>query len=689
MHLAVPLGLSVASMIVATAAAHSVEIVAVRTGLHPGFGRLVFEWSQQIGFDGDLRGSAVVLRFDRPVTTDLSIARAELSEYLKQVSAGGNPRDVRLDLMPGVDARVWTAGDRKVVVDLGFDRSADSGVAVRTGTHQGYDRIVLEWADPIVFEVTRHHPGLRIEFDQPTQIDEQLLRRELPASVLDVHSGVADDHGWLEYGLATGALAKVSNYGDHRRIVIDIVPTVVPMPQLKQAPVLDHGTTYVAAPRPTPTARQEAPARAQRWAAASSPWQTVSDWLAWLVEGLRAVVWGFIGWSAQPAIVQADAAVRRNAPLAPTYVGTPPDMLMPGGHLDGTVDPPTSRQEEFSRAEPSLRTAHAPRRSAETGRALEPPMLDAITAGAMAPQPDVPVPAPPGTHAESSDDPDDNPELEALNRVLVQAGGLLLPTWGIELAPETMYEYQGSSGLLITDLGNGRRTAMSQQARRDTIEAATTLRVGLPWDSQAEIRVPYRFSSEEVSLGGQSQASRNGSGIGDVAVGLSHQILRENKWYPDLLGEVRWKTTTGDDNFEVDEDSLATGSGFNAIGGSLTAVKSYDPMVFFGRLSYEANLPDKKSGIKIDPGDTFSVGIGAILSAGPGTSFRFGISQSFTDEIEVDGDTIAGTDQVSGVLQIGAAAALPNRTLLDISAGVGITEDAPDFIVRASLPYRF
>lgn len=734
-RLRLAVGLCTAAAALLSAHAIAGEAVSIRTGQHEGFARLVFEWPQGIGVVRDARDGAVVLRFDRSMEADLEAARAELAPYVEAISSGDDPHEIWLRPLAGVGVQVWTSGDRKVVVDLRSRPDQNPRVAVRLGRHQGYERMVLQWPVPVSFAVTQVHPRLRIEFDRSLAVDPELLRQHLPGTALDVAGGIDGERGWLELALAAATVAEVSSQGYADRIVIDLRSTAIPMPSSKAEALAEAASRLPPTPRFKPTRAIDGnaevvilPWRADRQLAESwpqhastdgqAPWHPLWSWLIWSFRAFASMLEGAIGWYGQPAIVASSAAARRDALLeqrdeeassalvaggalrrsgsalaGPEAAPGRADSVLPAAPFrQGDSVPVSTRPAlaEFDRPRRLSAPASGDRRAADGE--LQAEALDAVVAGAMQTEPDLPVPVP-GSRApgdsSTSDDPEDNPELEALNRVLVEAGGLLLPAWGVELAPETMYQYQGSSGLLVVEQEDGRRTAVGQQARRDTIEAATTLRLGLPWDSQVEVRIPYVYSDEELSVGGQEENSRNSSGLGDVELGLSHQLLHESKWYPDLLGEFRWKSNTGKDNFDAGSDGLATGTGFHGLGGALTAVKSYDPMVFFGRLAYTANLKDEKDGFDIDPGDTFSVGMGAILSAGPGTSFRFGISQSFTGEVAVDGDKIAGTDEVSGVLQIGASAALPNRALLDISAGVGITDDAPDFVVRAALPYRF
>ncbi len=311
-------------------------------------------------------------------------------------------------------------------------------------------------------------------------------------------------------------------------------------------------------------------------------------------------------------------------------------------------------------------------------RVLSDIQLDNVTAG----QATAGV-APGGDPGKDSVDP----ELSALNRVLVEKGGLLLRPWSVELQPEISYSYKGSNGLLVVD-SNGRRTAVAHDVDLNKVETALIGRLGLPWRSQAEVKVPYAYAQEDSSSGVQTD-SRSQSGLGDVEVALTHQFLRESVWLPDLLVEGRWKTDTGKDAFDGDNGTLPLGTGFNGLGARVTAVKTVDPVVLVGTVGHTRNFEGKRQGFDIDPGDQWLGSLGSVLAAGPGVSLRTGISVGFSDEATVDGDRVAGSDRVDARLNFGVGATVNESSLLDLGFGVGVTDDAPDFTIRTSLAYRF
>jgi hypothetical protein len=281
--------------------------------------------------------------------------------------------------------------------------------------------------------------------------------------------------------------------------------------------------------------------------------------------------------------------------------------------------------------------------------------------------------------------PDRDPQLDALNRVLVEKGGVLLPPWSFELQPEFDYAYKGADGLMVVQQG-GTASLVAHDVRDDRLEAALTARLGLPRDSQAEVKVPYLHVSERADDGAQS-VGRSEAGLGDLELALAHQFVREHGWLPDLVGEVRWRVPTGEDAF--DRHGPALGSGFHGIGGQLTLQKTYDPVVFLGSLGYTANLGARKNGFDINPGDAWSFGLSAILAAGPAVSLRAGLSMAFTGTADVDGRRVAGSDKTEGVLSLGTAVTITPKALLDASVGIGVTPDAPNIATRLALAYRF
>src|SRR5690606_38487596 len=179
-----------------------------------------------------------------------------------------------------------------------------------------------------------------------------------------------------------------------------------------------------------------------------------------------------------------------------------------------------------------------------------------------------------------------------------------------------------------------------EEFRRNTVDAEVELRFGLPFDSQVEIVIPYSFIEDEtvtsVGFAGIDEESESNTGFGDIELGFTKTLHRENGWRPDLFGNVNWNTRTGGGNDGV-------GTGFHELQGTLTAVKRIDPLVWVGGVSYQYAFERDD----IQPGQEIGLSLGTVLAVSPETSLRFFLLQTFADEVEVLGDDVPGSDQVA------------------------------------------
>ena len=284
---------------------------------------------------------------------------------------------------------------------------------------------------------------------------------------------------------------------------------------------------------------------------------------------------------------------------------------------------------------------------------------------------------------------EDETALEALTRGLVQRGALVIPKWSVEVAPSLSYSHSQIQGVVLVDTPEGISTVSDQRQRNDTGEARLAVRLGLPWRSQIEVRLPFDWKRQDSALGDGTNVFNSEKDIGDVEVELSHQFLVEKGWRPDLVGALSWRFPTGQDPYRVPVANLASGGGVNSFTGRLTALKSFDPLVVFSTLAYSGSLSYPESFGSVQPGNVLDWQMGAILAVNPGTSFSFAFVQDFKGHTRVAGVPIAGSDGVAAIAQVGLDQVLSARALLDVTLGFGVTRDAPDYEVMVSVPIRF
>jgi hypothetical protein len=300
------------------------------------------------------------------------------------------------------------------------------------------------------------------------------------------------------------------------------------------------------------------------------------------------------------------------------------------------------------------------------------------------------TPAPRETAQQEGPEPgqveiDEEAIERALDFTLVEEGALLLPAGRAEFTPSFTYTRRTNDFPVVVDPG-GANLLGEQEVRRNEFEFSAGLLVGLPFDSQLELDLPYNLvnqSGVNQVLGTEVEdSSDTGHGWGDFSVGLAKTVLRERNWLPDVVLRVNWNTGTGDRQ----NSDVPLGAGFQELTGSVSLIKRQDPLVFVGGGFYQWAYDQEDD---IDPGDSYGFSIGTFLAASPNTSLSVVLNQSFGDEVEVAGQRIRGSDTVQSVLALGASAILTRNVLLSGAVGVGLTDDSPDYSVSLSLPIRF
>jgi len=270
----------------------------------------------------------------------------------------------------------------------------------------------------------------------------------------------------------------------------------------------------------------------------------------------------------------------------------------------------------------------------------------------------------------------------ALERSLTRDGAVLLPSGIVEVTPSFTYSRNEDRTPAFVSTMAG-IVAGETERNTNSLTGNLALSVGLPWDSQLELGVPYRWREiETVTNTGFTPvdaSTQSGAGLGDVSVGLAKTLLHEGLWAPDLVGRVTWNSRTGEE-----DNGLSLGSGFDEITGSLSAIKRQDPIAFVGGLSYQHSL--EEDGIR--PGDLYSASVGSYIALSPEASVRFLLTGGYQNETELAGATLPGSDRTLGTFTVGGSTLIAPRTLLSLSAGIGLTDDADDFSITLSLPIR-
>ena len=258
---------------------------------------------------------------------------------------------------------------------------------------------------------------------------------------------------------------------------------------------------------------------------------------------------------------------------------------------------------------------------------------------------------------------DDPEEDRALERALVRRGNVVLGPYVAEIAPSLFWSHSGRDSTGSTD---------------DLIGAALDARVGLPGGWMVGGRAPLLYRSVD--------GSGDNTGIGDVSVAVWKEITAQDGMLPSLVGSLRYTAPTGED---FSDTPVPLGSGSHRVRGQLSAVKSIDPIAFFGNVSYTHNFTRSFDGVEIDRSGIFGVGAGAALAVTPDISVSAGLNFAFAGETKIDGSKVSGSGITVGVVELGTGIVLSKDVFLNFTGAFGITDDSPDVTLGVSLPVRF
>lgn len=283
----------------------------------------------------------------------------------------------------------------------------------------------------------------------------------------------------------------------------------------------------------------------------------------------------------------------------------------------------------------------------------------------------------------------------ALERTLAKSGVLLLPTWYLDSDFNFTFSHRENQNFAYNNpQGNPliQTVALASQSRQDVFSPSLAVRLGLPFDAQLELSLPYQFMSQsEVAppLTGESKAS--GSGFGDLQIGFAKALLKEDQWWPDLIARVNWNTDSG----SVRDGGLGLGGGIQSVTGSFSALKRQDPLAFFVNTSYTKSFTAKDYLVgangtmsSYNPGDSIGFSFGTQLAASADTSLSFSLNQRFIGNAEQGSQTIAGSSRNVSILSIGASSIVSRNVFVNLSVGMGLTHDAPDYTAGISISTR-
>lgn len=322
--------------------------------------------------------------------------------------------------------------------------------------------------------------------------------------------------------------------------------------------------------------------------------------------------------------------------------------------------------------------------------------------------------APAQTVGQPPPERNERPEIAAA----LDVGGVLTPQGMLVVEPSFTYSHSGVNRFTFrgTELVETVLIGIveAENASRDFLEAALTLRYGITDRLEVDVRVPGVYRDDRVATTVDVSGDGTGdtavveelsaAGLGDIELAAHYQINRGDGGWPYFVANLRGKFPTGRGPFDVDRDEsgieteLPTGSGFYAVEPSVTVIYPSDPVVLYGNVGYLWNVKrdiNQQIGTatigRVNPGDAIRFGFGMSIALNERISLSLGYSQDLIDgtTTQIDGVWTEAEELTVGQITIGFSHRLSDRMSIDLGTTFGVTEDATDVSIGVRLPIRF
>ncbi|NPA82597.1 MAG: transporter [Epsilonproteobacteria bacterium] len=241
-----------------------------------------------------------------------------------------------------------------------------------------------------------------------------------------------------------------------------------------------------------------------------------------------------------------------------------------------------------------------------------------------------------------------------------------------------------------------------ESIKRQIISDIVTVRYGITDYLQAELAVPFIYRHDQrAKVEVNKEDLVDDAGLGDIAFSLSDQIYRETAKRPALIVNLSFKSKTGKSPYDIDlKNELPLGTGYYSIKAGVNFIKNIDPTVVFGGVAYAYNM-DQDVGEtvngkfleKVEPGDTISLnaGMGYAVTYNFSLTAQFQYDYTLSSYSTVDGNRtkVANSSLNVAQLKIGGGWALSKDRSVNVSLGIGLTSDSPDFVLEVRTPFKF
>lgn len=232
-----------------------------------------------------------------------------------------------------------------------------------------------------------------------------------------------------------------------------------------------------------------------------------------------------------------------------------------------------------------------------------------------------------------------------------------------------------------------------ENTKSHTITNTVSVDYGWRDNVTANVAIPLVSKySDSSTFSGMSHA------FGDIQAGVRWQPFEMRRDAPSFTTSATLRLPTGRSPYRtIADQNVSTGSGTTGVTFGVNTSKIYDPVALFGSASLGLSMPARnlnqyRDGVtlrEVHPGPSlgFGGGFAYALSYDVSTTLSFQESFSFPTRLVFDGGASSRTSlQTSAVVNLGLGVRMSPKNTVNLTVGMGLTSDSPDFTFGLNMP---
>jgi hypothetical protein len=225
-------------------------------------------------------------------------------------------------------------------------------------------------------------------------------------------------------------------------------------------------------------------------------------------------------------------------------------------------------------------------------------------------------------------------------------------------------------------------------------------RYGFSEGFEGFLAIPYTWGQRQtLTLNGTT--SNENAGIGDIRFGLKYNIIQESHGIPVVVVGASSVAPTGHHPYAQpistmqvlgdirDPLSIQVGTGHWQLNGSVTALKSNDPLVLYATINYTHLIPATYYGVQIVPGDVWELNSGFGFAVNDTATISAQVFIDYVEKWKFNNGPVSQTGTTPINLKLSYTHVLSPTDIIQPSIVFGVTRDATDAVVSLDYIHRF